>query len=118
MKGSRLSKIAVAAMAAWSAAAMAQTQFVNRLMPQPAELSVNSGELALNSTFAVETPKVSDARLNDAIARAVRRIEMTAKLRHAGTGVTAETKLIVKVDRPGDAAAVWHACALAAQPFM
>jgi hexosaminidase len=82
---------------------MAQTQFVNRLMPQPAELSVNAGELALNSTFAVETPKVSDARLNDAIARAVRRIEMTARLRHAGKGVIPTTKLIVKVDRAGDA---------------
>jgi hexosaminidase len=82
---------------------MAQTQFVNRLMPQPAELSVNPGELALNSTFAVETPKFSDERLNDAIARAVRRIEMTARLRHAGKGVTPTTKLIVKVDRAGDA---------------
>jgi hexosaminidase len=103
VKGWRLDKIVVATMAVWAATTMAQTQFVNRLMPQPAELSVNVGELALDSTFAVETPKVSDARLNEAIARAVRRIEMNARLRHAGKGVTPTTKLIVKVDRAGDA---------------
>jgi hexosaminidase len=103
VKGWRLDKIVVATMAVCGATTMAQTQFVNRLMPQPAELSVNAGELALDSTFAVETPKVSDVRLSDAIARAVRRIEMTARLRHAGKGVTPTTKLIVKVDRVGDA---------------
>jgi hexosaminidase len=100
--GLRPSRIALAAIAVWSATAMAQTEFVNHLMPQPAELSVGSGTLVLNSTFVVETPKVSDARLTDAIDRAVRRIEMTAKLRHAGPGVTPTTKLVVKVDRPGD----------------
>ena len=95
-------KIAVAAIAIWGATAMAQTQFVNRLMPQPAGMSVGSGSLALNSTFAVETPKIADSRLTDAIGRAVRRIEMTAGLRHAGKGVTPTTKLVVKVDRSGD----------------
>jgi hexosaminidase len=100
--GLRPSRIALAAIAVWSATAIAQTEFVNRLMPQPAELSVGSGALVLNSTFVVETPTVSDARLTDAIDRAVRRIEMTAKLRHAGPGVTPTTKLVVKVDRPGD----------------
>jgi hexosaminidase len=103
MTGSNLSRVAVAAIAVWSATAMAQTEFVNRLMPQPAELSTGSGELVLNSTFAVDTSKVSDARLTDAIARAVRRIEMNAGLRHAGKGVTPGVKLTVKVDRPGDA---------------
>lgn len=103
MTGLNRSRIAVAAIALWSATAVAQSEFVNRLMPQPAEVSAGSGALALNSTFAVETPGISDARLTDAIARAVRRIEMTAGLRHAGKGVTPTTKLIVKVDRPGDA---------------
>ena len=102
MAGSSLRRIAVAAIAVWSATAMSQTEFVNRLMPQPVELSAETGELALNSTFAVETPKVSDARLTGAIARAVRRIEMNAGLRHAGKGVTPGVKLVVKVDRPGD----------------
>ena len=103
MKGSSFARVAVAAISIWSATAIAQTQFVNRLMPQPAELSPGQGELVLSSTFAVETPKVSDARLTDAIARAVGRVEMSAGLRHAGKSVTPGTKLIVKVDRPGDA---------------
>ncbi len=98
-----LSRIAAAAIAISSATAIAQTGFVNRLMPQPSELSPGSGSLALNSTFAVSTPGTADARLTDAINRAVRRMERIAGLRHAGDSVTASTPLVVKVDRPGDA---------------
>lgn len=87
-------------MAFCGASATAQTQFKNHLMPLPAELSVGTGSLALNSTFAVQTPGISDARLTDAIDRDVRRIEMAAGLRHAGRGVTGTTKLVVKVDHP------------------
>ena len=76
----------------------AQIQFQNHLMPQPAEMSIGSGGLSLDSTFAVEVPGVSDARLMDAIDRAVRRIEMAAGLRHAGRGVAGTTSLVVKVD--------------------
>ena len=75
-------------------------QFQNHLMPQPAKISIGSGGLALDSTFAVEVPGVSDARLTDAIDRAVRRIEMDTGLRHAGRGEVGKTKLVVKVDRP------------------
>ncbi|QMV20265.1 family 20 glycosylhydrolase [Granulicella sp. 5B5] len=67
-------------------------------MPQPAEMTVGSGGLALHSTFAVQLPGVSDARLTGAIDRAVRRIEFAAALRHAGRGVAGTTPLIVKVD--------------------
>src|ERR1700721_1925714 len=67
-------------------------------MPQPAEISFGSDALALNSTFAVEVPGVSDARLTDAIGRDLRRIEMVAGLRHAGRGVAGTTKLVVKVE--------------------
>lgn len=67
-------------------------------MPQPAEMSVGSGGLPLDATFAVEVPGVSDARLTNAIDRAVRRIEIATGLRHAGRGVAGTTKLIVKVD--------------------
>lgn len=77
-------------------------QFQNRLMPQPAQISVGSGGLALDSTFAVEVPGVSDTRLNDAIDRAVRRIEMEAGLRHAGRGVAGKTRLTVKVERAAE----------------
>ena len=57
--------------------------------------------LALDSTFAVEVPGVSDPRLTNAIDRAVRRIEDHRNgLRHAGRGVAGTTRLIVKVDHP------------------
>jgi hexosaminidase len=96
----RLNVTAALAIAISALPTMAQIKFENNLMPQPAEMSVNAGALALNSTFAVEVPGISDARLTDAIDRAVRRIEMTAGLRHAGRGVAGTTRLVVKVDRP------------------
>jgi hexosaminidase len=86
-------------MAFGGVAAMGQPQFQNRLIPQPAELSLSSGWLALDSTFVVDAPGVSDTRLTDAISRTVRRIEMSAGLRHAGNGVAGTTKLTVKVDQ-------------------
>ncbi len=96
----RLGMTAALAVAICGAEARAQMQFQNNLMPQPTEMSLGSGALALDSTFAVAVPGASDARLTDAISRAVRRIEMVAGLRHAGRGVTGTTRLIVKVDHP------------------
>ncbi len=96
----RLCAAAALALAICGIPATAQMQFQNHLMPQPAEMSVASGALALNSTFAVEVSGVSSARLTDAIDRAVRRIEMDTGLRHAGRGVAGTTRLIVKVEHP------------------
>ncbi|MBW8749529.1 MAG: glycosyl hydrolase, partial [Acidobacteria bacterium] len=78
-------------------AAKAQTG----LMPLPAELTKSSGVLALQSTFKVSTPRSHDARLEAAIARAVRRIEVAADLRHEGRGVFGTTPLEVSVASPG-----------------
>jgi hexosaminidase len=98
LKSFRLGAAAALAVATCSISVTAQIQFQNQLMPQPAEMSIGSGTLALDSTFAVEVLGVSDARLTNAIDRAVRRIEMTTGLRHAGRGVAGTTRLIVKVD--------------------
>lgn len=98
MTRSRLCVTLVFAMAICDASATAQTQFENKLMPLPSEIQIGLGALTLDSTFSVETPGVSDSRLTDAIDRAVRRIEATTGLRHAGRGVAGTTKLIVKVD--------------------
>src|ERR1019366_5523484 len=103
LKAPSLSLAAAVAVAVCSASAAAQMQFQNHLMPLPAQLSLGSGELPLNSTFAVETPGKSDVRLTDAIDRAVRRIEMAAGLRHAGRGVAGATPLVVNVDHPSSA---------------
>jgi hexosaminidase len=102
LKVLRLSATVVLAVAISSVPAAAQAQFQNHLMPQPAQMSVGSGGLALDSTFAVEVPGVSDARLTDAIDRAVRRIETEAGLRHAGRGVAGKTRLVVKVERAAE----------------
>src|SRR5271157_4736701 len=100
MTALRFGTAAALAVAICSGPAAAQMQFQNHLMPQPSQMSIDSGGLELDSTFAVEVPGVSDARLNDAIDRAVRRIEMAAGLRHAGRGVAGTTRLVVKVRRP------------------
>ncbi len=75
-------------------------KFQNNLMPQPSQMSVDAGDLALHSTFAVEVPGVSSGRLMDAIGRAERRIELIAGLRHAGRGVSGTTRLVVRVEHP------------------
>jgi hexosaminidase len=77
-------------------------QMQDQLMPKPAEMSLGSGWLALNSTFAVEVPGVSDARLSDAIDRAVRRIERSTGLRHSGGGVLGTTRLVVRIAHPSE----------------
>ena len=100
MRTLRLGKAVALAAAIYGAQAMAQIQFQNNLMPQPVEMSIGSGGLYLDSTFAVEVKGVSDARLTDAIDRAVRRIEMATGLRHAGRGIAGTTRLVVKIDHP------------------
>ncbi len=82
-------------------AVLAQTQM--HLMPQPAQVSIEPGSLALDSTFAVEVQGKTSARLTAAIDRAVRRVEMDTGLRHAGLGyaalgVAAKTRLVVRVE--------------------
>ena len=77
-------------------AVTAQTQL--HLMPQPAQVSIESGSLALDSTFAVEVPGKTSMRLTAAIDRAVRRVEMETGLRHGGPGVSERTRLVVRVE--------------------
>lgn len=83
-------------------AGLAQAQFTNNLMPEPAHLSAGSGSLALTSTLNVETPGVHDARLERAIERATLRFERITGLPHVANGATGGTRLVVKVDRPGE----------------
>jgi hexosaminidase len=81
-----------------SLAVTAQTQL--HLMPQPQQVSLESGSLALDSTFVVDVPGKTSVRLTAAIDRAVRRIEMESGLRHAGPGVAAKTRLVVRAEHP------------------
>jgi hexosaminidase len=86
-----------------SATLAAQVNFRNTLMPQPSALHLDSGALSLTSTFAVETPGITTPRLQAAILRATRRVEMATGLPHVGTGVVPHTRLIVRIRRAGDA---------------
>jgi hexosaminidase len=99
-------RCSAAAVVLWSMAASAQSGFRNTLMPQPTTLQAGTGSLPLNSTFKVEIPASHDERLQHAIDRAVRRVENATGLPHEGIGrepVIAKTRLVVKVDRPGEA---------------
>jgi len=87
-----------------SGVGMAQDGFHDVLMPKPAALTVGTGALALDSTFVVAP--TGDARLDAAVARAVRRVEKATGLPHAGAGnvvVVGKTKLTLKVAGPGAA---------------
>jgi hexosaminidase len=77
-------------------AVTAQTQM--HLLPEPAQVSIESGSLALDSTFAVEVPGKTSVRLTSAIDRAVRRMEMETGLRHAGSRVAQQTRLVVRAE--------------------
>ncbi len=72
-------------------------------MPQPSEVTDGVGSLALNSTFDVHLNGTISVRLNDAVNRAVLRVERLTGLRHAGRGVQGKTSLVIKVDRAAGA---------------
>ena len=96
MKALRLAATTALGAALYSMALTAQTQL--HLMPQPAQVSIESESLTLDSTFAVEVPGKTSMRLTAAIDRAVRRMEMETGLRHAGPGVAEKTRLVVRAE--------------------
>ncbi|WP_089841401.1 beta-N-acetylhexosaminidase [Granulicella pectinivorans] len=102
MKTRVLALAAVACLA--SGIAPAQDRFRDVMLPKPAAVTAGSGALALDSTFAF-TPS-GDARLDAAVARAIRRVEKATGLPHAGAGnvvVVGKTPLTLKVAAPGGA---------------
>jgi hexosaminidase len=72
-------------------------QMQNHLMPAPAQMTLGGAGLQLTSTFAVQLTGETDARLTDAVGRAVRRIEHATGLRHAGGTYVGSTSLEIKV---------------------
>lgn len=87
----------------FSATAMAQPgtapAFVNTLMPQPAQLTVQPGGLNITEGVAVTTDKFHDERLDDAIDWALRQLSQQI-------GVTMESAtvpFVLSVDGPGEA---------------
>jgi hexosaminidase len=89
-----------------TSSAMAQDShaFVNTLMPEPAHLSVQSGDLPLTTSFTATTDSFHDARLDNAIDRMLLELEDHTGLQIARTASVAKTAtLLITVDGPGEA---------------
>ena len=86
---------------------MAQTQnssqFVNTLMPLPAHLSAQSGELALTPQFTASEDHFRDARLDGAVGRTLVRLKNQTGLEIATAPATGAGTLTVSVDSAGEA---------------
>ncbi|MGA7402412.1 MAG: family 20 glycosylhydrolase, partial [Candidatus Sulfotelmatobacter sp.] len=79
-------------------------RFLNTLMPQPAQLSTQEGQLTLTSSFAAITDHYRDTRLDAAIARTLDRLRI-----QTGIAISTSTPasspsgaLVVSVDGPGE----------------
>jgi hexosaminidase len=80
------------------------SQFVNTLMPQPAQLSMQEGQLTLTSSFAAITDHYRDARLDAAIARTLDRLRIQTGIAISTSSPASNPSaaLVVSVDGPGE----------------
>src|SRR5271154_3141922 len=89
---------------ALSARAQTPASFTNTLLPEPAHLSVATGHLELTPSFTAVTDRFHDARLDEAIGRALLRLQSQTGLQiatapaHGSAGT-----LTITVDGPGEA---------------
>jgi hexosaminidase len=89
----------------FAASVQAQTpaNFTNTLMPQPEHLSVEAGELQLTPAFTAVTDRFHDARLDEAIGRALLRLQFQTGLQIATAPARGSAgTLTVTVDGPGE----------------
>jgi hexosaminidase len=77
----------------------AETEFVNTLMPQPAELTVGSGRLAISQGLTVTWDKTHDDRLEAAATWALQRLRTQTGAPMQGQMAA----LAISVDGPGEA---------------
>ena len=87
------------------AAAAQQPEFVNTLMPEPAQLTVNSGQLDLSKNLTVTTDRFRDERLDSTIQRMLVRLAEHTGIRHvlaASPGAAGEARLLISVAGPGE----------------
>lgn len=103
----------ILAMALLSLSAAAQNPdlqappFTNILLPQPAKLTIDAGQLPLTTAFTVATTHFHDARLNAAILRTLHDLNRHVATPDFPTAISTEilttptTTLLVEVDGPG-----------------
>ena len=86
-----------------SVQAQAPARFTNTLMPQPAHLTVETGRLELTPAFTAVTDRFHDARLDEAIGRALLRLQSQTGLQIATAPARGSAgTLTVTVDGPGE----------------
>ena len=99
MVGVTLSGAMLTGVAPAQPAASSQSQFVNTLMPQPAQLAVSSGGLDISHGVGISLDKFHDDRLDNAVAWARERLqEQTGTMMQAGA-----VPVVISVDGPGQA---------------
>jgi hexosaminidase len=78
--------------------------FINTLMPQPSQLSLQKGRLAVTANFAATTDRYRDSRLDAAIARSLDRIkgQTGISIPASPAADSASAALMVSVDGPGE----------------
>jgi hexosaminidase len=81
------------------------TAFLNTLMPQPSQLSVQEGRLAITSSFAATADHFRDARLDAAIERSLDRIKAQIVIPIPVPALTesASAALVITVEGAGEA---------------
>src|ERR1700744_2008063 len=79
-----------------------QPEFVNTLMPQPAQLTVGEGWLPVARGFSVSFDKTHDERLDMAVQRDLRRLENQTGIKAQIAAANAIGTLTISVDGPGD----------------
>ncbi len=79
-------------------------RFVNTLMPQPAQLSTQAGQLTLTSSFAAITDHYRDARLDAAIERTLDRLRSQTGIAIPAfsPAPSSSAALVISVDGPGE----------------
>jgi hexosaminidase len=88
---------------AGSARAQTPATFTNTLMPEPAQLSVETGRMELTESFTAVTDRFHDVRLDEAMGRYLIRLESQSGLQIATTPARGSAgTLTVTVDGPGE----------------
>jgi hexosaminidase len=80
-----------------------QPEFVNTLMPQPAQLTVGEGRLAIAQGFAIGADKFHDERLDGAIAWSLDRLRLQTGVMIQSASSETPAVLVVSVDGAGEA---------------
>src|SRR6202161_2325865 len=87
-----------------SVQAQTPASFTNTLMPQPAHLTVETGRLQLPPAFTAVTDRFHDPRLDEAIGRALLRLQSQTGLQMATTPARGSAGILtVTVDGSGQA---------------